>query len=351
MSNNVLELASLNFETKGYNITRIQSENKCSMIIPYKIIDGVLNAIVLTMFEDGNEWDNESYNNVLRTFRNVMLDDDVNEINMHQVIFTRQPKLAYELGIDFMSYWIVDMNESLIMIYENQPAAFMDSKKIIEDSINGIDYNSFSGFNKKTFPVVTAVLFIVNIVSFILLEIFGSTYNTGYMLEKGALSYSQVIYVGEYYRLFTHFFMHFGLEHLANNMLVLLVLGYHLESVIKKGWFLVLYISSGLFAGIISMNYYHMMGEPTVSVGASGAIFGMLGALFALIIVNKGKIEGLSFGRVIMFLILTLYSGYREPDVDNAAHVAGFVFGTILMLIIYAGRCIGTRRRKGKSDT
>ena len=65
--------------------------------------------------------------------------------------------------------------------------------------------------------------------------------------------------------------------------------------------------------------------------------------MFFLIIVNKGKLEGITFGRIILFLILALYSGYENYDVDNAAHIGGFISGIVLMAVIFIGKNIGKK--------
>ena len=88
---------------------------------------------------------------------------------------------------------------------------------------------------------VTAGLILLNILVFLIVEFTGSSQNTMHMLDCGAAFTPMIIQGGEYYRLFTCMFLHFGIEHLLNNMLVLFVLGSRLEQVIGKIKFLLIY--------------------------------------------------------------------------------------------------------------
>lgn len=247
----------------------------------------------------------------------------------------------------FFPYWIIDMNELRLIVYESQPVDFYNLRMIVENTLDGTECRPAGSENVsmrseiRGFPLITAVIVLINVLVFIVMELGGSTLDTEYMLSHGALKYSEVFIQGQYYRLFTHFFMHFGLEHIINNMFVFIVLGYHLENIIGKWWYLCIYMTSGFLSGIVSVIWYNILGEQCVSAGASGAIFGIIGALFVLIIIYKGRLRDISYRRIILFLILTLYSGARNPEVDNAAHVSGFVIGSVLMLVIYGLRHAG----------
>lgn len=213
------------------------------------------------------------------------------------------------------------MDKTLSMLYGN-------SQMMAED-------RDYGNRESRKIPLVTAVIALINILVFIILEAGGSTLDSGYMLSHGALEYSAVFEQGQYYRLLSHFFMHFGMEHLVNNMFVFIVLGYHLENIIGRLQYFVMYMISGFASGIVSVLWYNILGEQCISAGASGAIFGIIGALFTLIIIYKGRLKDISYRRIVLFLVLTLYSGARNPEVDNVAHVSGFVIGAVLMLIIY----------------
>ena len=140
---------------------------------------------------------------------------------------------------------------------------------------------------------------------------------------------------GEYYRLLTAVFMHFGINHIVNNMLVLFVLGDNLERALGKIKYLLFYLLCGVGANAVSMLFD--MGQQThaVSVGASGAIFGVIGGLLYAVLVNRGRLEDLSSSQLIIMIIFSLYFGFTSTGVDNVAHVAGLVIGIVLAMLLY----------------
>lgn len=188
-------------------------------------------------------------------------------------------------------------------------------------------------------PWVTAVLVLTNAIVFIVVETTGSSEDVEHMIKMGAAYDPLILDDGQYYRLITHFFLHYGFEHLFNNMISLLVLGYVTERVMGHIRFGVLYMLSGIIAGAGSLFYDWWTGvESTASAGASGAIFGLSGALLVLVIRgNRGK----SFQEVIRYLIfmaLSLYSGFLDPSINHVAHLVGFLAGILLCLLLMIGR-------------
>lgn len=189
-------------------------------------------------------------------------------------------------------------------------------------------------FGKKP-AYVTFALLAANIIYFIYLEVAGSTEDTGFMIRNGAMYAPLVTELGEYYRLFTSMFMHFGVSHIANNMLILLVLGDNLERALGKVKYFIFYIACGAGANVVSMWFDLKGGAHVVSAGASGAIFGIVGGLLYAVMINKGQLEDLSTRQLVMLIIFSLYLGFSSSGVDNVAHVAGIVIGIILASLMY----------------
>ena len=130
-------------------------------------------------------------------------------------------------------------------------------------------------------------------------------------------------------------FLHFGFEHLFNNMITLALIGWNLEVEIGSIRFLVIYILSGLGGNILSSWWDIRLADYAISAGASGAIFGIIGALLYVAIRNRGRIGDIS-GRGIVFMIfITLYYGYSSGGVDNMAHIGGLVTGFLLCILLY----------------
>lgn len=192
--------------------------------------------------------------------------------------------------------------------------------------------------NQNKLPFLTILLAVVNVMVYLYVEWNGSSYDTEFMLQMGAVSEPLIIQEHEYYRLITHFFLHFGFEHLVNNMLSLLILGYAIEHVLGSVRFVILYFLSGILAGVSSIVYnVSTASEYTVSCGASGAIYGLTGALLLLLIMGNRRNKEhrtTEVPRYLLFLAISLYSGSQDPAIDNAAHVGGFVVGFIICLIM-----------------
>lgn len=143
-----------------------------------------------------------------------------------------------------------------------------------------------------------------------------------------------VVQNGEYYRLLSYMFLHAGLNHLANNMILIFFLGEELERFFGKWRFFFLYFSSGIVAGIVSIVYNILDGNSVSSVGASGAGFGLIGATICLLLADKRQ-RGTAFvKRVILFAAISLYAGFSEQGIDNAAHVGGFVAGAAVAALL-----------------
>ena len=161
-------------------------------------------------------------------------------------------------------------------------------------------------------------------------------HTTAFLLEHGAL-YGPGIRQGEWYRLVTHMFLHGDIGHLGNNMLILFCLGNALEHYVGRISYVSVYFLSGILAGLGSV-VYNTTG--TVSVGASGAVFGVVGAMACLVLKNRGRLEGFTGRRMIVFILLSVYAGFSDQGVDNAAHVAGLLAGFLLAIPLCRKRSI-----------
>ena len=188
---------------------------------------------------------------------------------------------------------------------------------------------------KKPKAVCTVGLIIVNIAVFMVLSLLGDTENGYFMLHHGAMYEPMILENQEYYRFFTCMFLHFGIQHLLNNMVMLGALGWQLEPVIGKVKYLLIYFISGLGGSGLSFAWNVMHEEQSVSAGASGAIFGLMGALLYVVIANRGRYESLTGKGLLFMIVISLYYGITSVDVDNWAHIGGLAMGFVLAIILY----------------
>ena len=178
--------------------------------------------------------------------------------------------------------------------------------------------------------VATYVLIGLNAVYFLISEVMGGSQDQGVMMKLGA-AYTPYILDGQVWRLFTSMFLHFGITHLTSNMIVLAALGENLENMLGHVRYLLLYLVGGLCGNVCSVAADIVRGSESVSAGASGAVFALLGAIVILYLFRR-DIFRIPVSRVIFGLALALLPGFYSEGIDLAAHVGGLVSGALIML-------------------
>ena len=181
----------------------------------------------------------------------------------------------------------------------------------------------------------TTGLIVINVLVFFLLSLRGDTESGYFMLQYGAMYEPLVTEGHEYYRLITSLFLHFGIQHLLNNMVMLGALGYQLENEFGRIKFLLIYFISGIGGNLCSLYWNVSHGEQVISAGASGAIFGLMGALLYIVAVNRGRLGRLSGRGMLIMVALSLYFGLTSSGVDNSAHIGGLICGILITVLLY----------------
>lgn len=187
---------------------------------------------------------------------------------------------------------------------------------------------------------ITALLIFFNLLVFMITEITGSSLDTAHMVKCGASFAPYIVEEGQIYRIFTCMFLHFGMTHLANNMVVLFVLGQRLEPVLGKIRFLLVYFWGGIGGNIISLYLEIKRRDLTVSAGASGAVFALMGGMIYVLIRHKGRVKDLTARKIMIMVFFSLYFGFTSSGVDNAAHIGGLICGFLVTAVVYHPRMI-----------
>lgn len=177
------------------------------------------------------------------------------------------------------------------------------------------------------------VVVALNIVIFLITDLFLFS-SAEALVEWGALGWYEVLKEGEWYRLLTSMFMHGGIDHIFSNMLVLFYLGSCLEQQVGSLRYAVIYLGSGILAGLTSMGYNMVLSDFTVSIGASGAVFGVMGALLCLVIFFRERAGDFNLRQMAVMVFFGLYGGFTGQGVDNAAHVGGLIAGFLLTALV-----------------
>lgn len=188
---------------------------------------------------------------------------------------------------------------------------------------------------KPRLYTISTYIVIINIIYFLVLELSGASASVEGMLSFGAARADLIFFDHQYFRLLSAMFMHFDIMHISGNMLVLFLLGERLEHVIGKLNFIFLYMFSGIFSSVFSCIYDIYVNDMVVSAGASGAVFGVIGALIYILVINKTRVEGLDLRSMIFMTVLMLYYGFSSSNVDNIAHISGGLIGFVLSMALY----------------
>lgn len=193
----------------------------------------------------------------------------------------------------------------------------------------------------------TVLFVILNIIIFLICTITGEL-----LYNIGAFFVWDVVTKKEYYRLLSAVFLHYDIDHLFNNMILLFFIGRIVEKYIGHVGYFVVYIFSGIGGNIISALWELKIERYSYSVGASGAVFGLTGALLVIVLFHKGRLEQIKWQGVVVMLLLSVYNGFVVDNINNAAHIGGLIIGILIAVIVSARRkCEGNAKTIHFSDT
>lgn len=315
-----------------------------------------------------------------------ILSGEFNSGNVYHVflvpVYQELSEHFISLGHSGARIWFLVMNRGTLGVFrdiEPQLSSFagllrgyMSSRVEHQEKNYGNDSYSGGGFRenrgglqelwgtvRQYVEPVTLILVLINCAVYIITAAHGNTEDPEYMYSRGAMTWNSVLEDHQFYRIIASMFLHFGIQHLGNNMISLLFLGSMLERIIGRWRFAVLYILSGIISGYVSCLSHraeYMAGstEISVSAGASGAIFGAVGGLVAVVVFAKllhwGVYQDISASAMIFMALVSLFQGFTSSGVDNAAHVGGMISG-IFITIIYVVTAYAVRNHRQRTDS
>lgn len=177
---------------------------------------------------------------------------------------------------------------------------------------------------KTKYPIITYILIALNVILY-LIPLTTGCYDL--ILERFCV-YGPLIRHGEFYRLITGAFLHANVLHLFFNCYALYVIGSQLESFLGKYKYIVVYFFSALTASLLSVAF-HQRG---VSIGASGAIFGLMGSLVYFGYHYRVYLGNIIKSQIIPLIMLNLLIGFLSSGIDNAAHIGGLIGGLLITM-------------------
>jgi len=187
----------------------------------------------------------------------------------------------------------------------------------------------------KSMPI-TNILIILNLIMFIISALMSNNFmdiNSRTLLILGG-KYGPLIDAGQYYRLITCAFLHGGIVHLGCNMYSLYAIGPQIEQIYGKVKYIIIYLLSAIGSAYLS----YILSPKTLSIGASGAIFGLLGALLVFLIQERGRIRRGAIGNIVSVIIINLFIGLSLSNIDNYGHIGGLIVGFLISFILYKRR-------------
>lgn len=191
--------------------------------------------------------------------------------------------------------------------------------------------------------IFTNIISLICILMYVIVGIYGNNFFNfdANVLAKFGANNILLIKNGEIYRLLTCAFLHVGLIHLVVNMYSLRVIGPSVEGFIGKGKFVFIYLISAISASLMSLVF---VDSNIVSVGASGAIFGLMGALLYFGYHYRLYLNDAIKTQIIPVILFNLTIGFMMPGIDNGAHIGGLIGGYL------ATMAIGIKNKSEKKD-
>jgi rhomboid protease GluP len=229
---------------------------------------------------------------------------------------------------------------------------FPEPKGFEEDDIPFIDNDMLHPEREfeagmSAWPRVSLTVIAVCLVTFVLQVVRGGLTDLNQLRDHGALD-PELVRKGEVWRLLSATFLHGSFDHLLGNMIMLYILGIGCEHAFGRSQFVTIYVASGLCGSLLSLT------GGQVSVGASGAIFGLSGALVATLWRHRARlhVRDRRIGLIlVVWAVYQLVSGALVPEVDNRAHMGGLLGGVVLGLLLPTAVLEGRDEVDGRAST
>ena len=220
---------------------------------------------------------------------------------------------------DVVKDYYPDLSKKLVF-NEDGVQLFM---KISDDisKHNKVDAEHIESVFKMKYPIVTYLLIALNVILYVI-PVLTNSYD---VIINNFCVYGSLIKAGQYYRIITGAFLHGGILHLAFNCYALYVIGSQLESYLGKVRYLIIYLFSAVTASLFSMIF-----NSNPSIGASGAIFGLMGALVYFGYHYRVYLGNVLKSQIIPLILFNLLIGALSTGIDNFAHIGGLIGGLLI---------------------
>lgn len=294
----------------------------------------LINVIAL----DGqSKFDEEKYRVYLKLTKNQFDKVDVSQIILLNLListndecgsFDRTPNLE-EKFVDI--FWRVDSQTNQLVIPPKQIKTVLGFEKSIRDLLNNRQKKIYDIQIVKKYNFATYLLMATNLLVWLAVELNGGSMDGDTLYRFGAMQPEAFLQGHQYWRLFSSLFLHIGFMHLVVNLFGIYIFGSRLEHYTSTTQFVVIYFGAGLMGGLISFGLAVLMNDMTVlSAGASGAIYGLIGAVLVISRVAGRPIENLTSYMLWLYFMIGIIFSLVDINVSAGAHLGGFIGGLLI---------------------
>mgnify|MGYP004558096447 FL=1 len=275
--------------------------------------------------------------NVMKQIKKKTLSFSINTLNIDLNVSDRV-KIEPNKDIDNVSVHELEdikKNEGIISVFPSIKFDLYESGNSLDLLLNVTkDINNKTETDNKKFEkifskkklVITYLIMLICILMYVLVTFMGAS-NKAYLLLGANLKV--LVKSGQVYRLITYAFLHGGLVHLITNMYSLYIIGSQIENNYGKLKFIFIYLVSALTGGLLSALFNN-----NISIGASGAIFGLLGALVYFGFHFRLYLSDALKTRIVPVILINLLIGFMVTDIDNACHIGGLIGGYLAAMAV-----------------
>lgn len=318
-----------------------------------KFENNLLNILQIIDYRKELYLDKEQFEEVKKSLRATFQDKGVSEIHILSLVLSENIERGLALGEDDPFCWQVDMETLELLIEDGKQPDFYGMKALLQGFLekwkeNPVQFEEAEEAPEKEekkgkirayfshAPLISLSLIVLNLVL-----CFCCIINPVFFYGEGCVSLSYVMQ-GEFYRLLTAVFLHGSVDHYFSNMLLLYFIGDILEKKVGRAKFLFMYLATGILGNMLSCLYEYITGTYYISYGASGAVFGLIGMLFYLVIRKDEQIK-ISMPAMFFMVLYCIYSSFVGAQVNVAAHLGGLLSGMVLMFVF----CLRRKSHEG----
>lgn len=272
-----------------------------------------------------NEMDNENVENEICVKFNCSREAVVS------VILTDENKNVADIKSKMNSLNLLQNNFIILDLANKEIHISGDRVNTIARQIASVIDNNITEQKNTNNAVVTYAIMAVNIIMFIISVILSGNFfdiDTNVLIRLGA-KYNPAIQQGQWFRLITCMFLHGGIVHIAANMYSLYAIGPFVEKLYGKYRYMCIYFVCGIVSSLCSFLF-----SDYVSIGASGAIFGLLGIVFVFALKERKRIGKGFLMNIVSVVVMNLIIGISLPGIDNFAHLGGLLSGVALGFLL-----------------